>query len=105
MLGLDPVKLEQCYLMLYSLYATHMGQGKEAAQVATKHAISDLHKKAAAQDAMPFPSLVVLTFIVKTVDHDVATLQSLARCLSRLAKRVYSSLILAPSSGLIACAY
>ena len=30
-MGLDPVKVEQHYLVLYSMYTTHMGQGKEAA--------------------------------------------------------------------------
>ena len=39
MMGLDLVKLEKHYLTLYSVYATHVGQGEEAAQVATKHAI------------------------------------------------------------------
>ena len=48
MMGLDPVKLEQCYLVLYSIYATHKGQGKEAAQVAKKHMISDFQKEVVA---------------------------------------------------------
>ena len=42
MMGFDPVQIEQHYLALYSVYATHVGQGKEAAQVATKYVISDL---------------------------------------------------------------
>ena len=41
-LGLHPINLEQHYLVLYTLYAAHMGQSKEAAQVATDYAISDL---------------------------------------------------------------
>ena len=45
MMGLDPVKL---YLSLCSVYAAHMGQGKQAAQVAMKHVISDLRMEAAA---------------------------------------------------------
>ena len=68
-LGLHPVKLEQRYLVLYSMYATHMGQGKEAAQIATKHVISDLQKKAVVWDAMPSPSQVAPTVTVNTVDH------------------------------------
>ena len=32
MMVFDPVKLEQHYLALYSVYTTHMGQGKEAAR-------------------------------------------------------------------------
>ena len=87
MLGLDPVKLEHCYLVLYRLYAAHMGQGKEVAQVATKHAISDLQKEAVAQEAMPSVSLVSRNITVHTVDHDVATLQSLVRHLSRVARK------------------
>ena len=54
-LRLDPVKLEQRCLELYSIYATHMGQGKEVAQVATKHNISDLWKEVVAWDAIPPP--------------------------------------------------
>ena len=42
MIGLDPVQLEFHYLALCSMYTAHMGQGKGAAQIATKHAISDL---------------------------------------------------------------
>ena len=87
MVGFDPVQLEQHYLVLYSLYTAHMGQGKEAAQVATKQAISDLQKEAAAWDAMPPPLPVVLTVTVITIDHDADTLQSLARCLSRVARK------------------
>ena len=87
MLGLDPIKVEQRYLALYSLYATHMGQGNEAAQVATKHAISDLWKEASAWDAILLPSPVALTITVKTIDHDAATLQSSARRLSRVARK------------------
>ena len=58
-----------------------MGKDKEAAQDTMKHVISDLLKEAA-RDAIPPPSLVVPTVIVNIVDHDVATLQSLARQLS-----------------------
>ena len=47
-----------------------MGQGKEAAQVATKYMISDLQKQAVAQDAMPLPSLVAPSATVNTIDHD-----------------------------------
>ena len=50
MMGLDQVKLGQCYLVLHSVYTTHMGQGKEAAQVAMKYATSDLQQEAAAQE-------------------------------------------------------
>ena len=31
MIGLDLVDLEQCYLVIYSVYAAYMGQRKEAA--------------------------------------------------------------------------
>ena len=82
-LELDPVKLEQHYLALYGAYASHMGQGKEAAQVAMKHTISDLWKEAVAWDAIPPP----LPVTVNTVDHDVASLQYLARRLSGMAKK------------------
>ena len=51
-----------------------MGQGKEAAQVATKHVISDLQKEAAAWDSMPPPSRLAPTVTINTVDHDAATL-------------------------------
>ena len=51
-----------------------MGQGKEAAQVATKHAISDLQKEAVVCDAMPPLSPVDPTVTVNAVDYDVATL-------------------------------
>ena len=63
-----------------------MGQGKESAQVATKHVISDLPKEAVAQDTMPSPSLVAPTVTVNTVDHDAATLQSMAGHLSGVAR-------------------
>ena len=86
-LRLDPIELEQCYLALYSLYTTHMGQGKEAAQVSTKYMISDLQKEAAAWNAMPPPSLVAPIVTVNTVDHDVAALQASARCLSGAARK------------------
>ena len=86
MLGLDPLELEQRYLVLYSLYATHMGQGKEAAKVATKHTILDLQKEAA-RNAMPPLLLVAPTVTINTVDHGVSTLQSLARHLSRAARK------------------
>ena len=48
MMELDPVQLEQRYLALYSVYGAHIGQGKDAAQVATKQAISDVQKEVAA---------------------------------------------------------
>ena len=64
-----------------------MGQGKETAQVAMKHVISDLLEEAAALDAMHPPSPVVLTVTVNTVDHDATTLKSSARCLSRVARK------------------
>ena len=64
-----------------------MGQGNEAAQVATKHAISDLWKEAAAWKAMPPVLPVALTITVNAVDHDASTLQSSARCLSRVARK------------------
>ena len=64
-----------------------MGQSKEGAQVAMKHTISDLWKAVAAQDAMPALSPVVPTVTIKMVDHDAATLQSLERCLSGVAKK------------------
>ena len=50
MIGLDPVKLEPGYLVLYSMYAAHMGQGKETAQVAMKYTILDLQKDAVAKN-------------------------------------------------------
>ena len=78
-LGLDPIQPGQCYLVLYSAYTTYMGQGKEAAQVATKHAISDLWKEVAAWKAIPAISLVALTITVNAVDHDAPTLQSSAK--------------------------
>ena len=34
MMGLDLEELEQCFQVLYSVYATNMRQNKEAAQVA-----------------------------------------------------------------------
>ena len=74
MMGLDPVKLEKHYLALYSMYATHMGQRKQAAQVAIKHVISDVQKEAVAQDTIPLPSLVALTITVNTVNYNAATL-------------------------------
>ena len=86
-LELDPVKLEQHYLALYGAYASHIGQGKEAAQVAMKHTISDLWKEAVAWDAILPPLPVALTVTVNTVDHDVASLQYLARRLSGMAKK------------------
>ena len=52
-MGFDPVKIEQCYLALCSVYANHMGQAKQATQVAMKHMISDLQMETAAQDAIP----------------------------------------------------
>ena len=73
--------------MLYSIYTSNIGQGKEAAQVAMKQAISDLQKKAAAWEAMPFVSLVALTITVNAVDHDVGTLYSLMGCLSGAARK------------------
>ena len=73
-MGLDPVELEQHYLVLYSVYTTHKGQGKEAAQVGTKHTISDLQKEAIAWYAMPPLSLVALSITVNIVDHNAATL-------------------------------
>ena len=39
MMGLDPIKLEQRYLVLCSIYTAHMVQGKEATEVAMKHVI------------------------------------------------------------------
>ena len=63
-----------------------MGQGKEASQVATKYAISDLWKEVVVWDAMPSP-LVALTIIVNKANYHVATLQSLARYLSITAKK------------------
>ena len=44
MMGLNPVKLEQRFFALYSMYTNHIGEGKEATQVATKYMISDLGK-------------------------------------------------------------
>ena len=82
MLGLDPVQLEWRYLALYSVYTAHMGQKSEAAQVATKHVISDLQNEAAAWDTVPPPPLVALEIIVNTVNYAAATLQSSARFLS-----------------------
>ena len=64
-----------------------MVQVEEATQVAMKHAISDFQKEAVAQDAMSSPSLVVLTITVNTVNHDVATLESLARYLYGVARK------------------
>ena len=71
----------------FSMYASHVGQGKEATQVAMKHTILDLKKEAAAQDAMFPPLLVALTVIVTTVDYNAANLQSLARYLSGADKK------------------
>ena len=51
-----------------------MGQGKEVAKFAMKHAISDLQKGAAVWEAMLFPSLVAPTVTVNIIDHDVGTL-------------------------------
>ena len=59
-----------------------MGQGKEATQVATKHAILDLQKEAAARGAMPPPAVVALNISKNTVKHDAPTLQPLVRYLS-----------------------
>ena len=64
-----------------------MGQGKEAAQVATKHAISDLWKEVAALEAMPAILPVAMTVTVNAIEHDVATLQSLLRHLSKAARK------------------
>ena len=89
MMGLDPVKLGQFYLALYSVYATHMGQGKEAAQVAMKYTISDLRKEAEAKDSMPPFSPVALIPTVNTVNHYVDTFQSLVRYLSGAAKCLF----------------
>ena len=89
MLGLNPVKLEQYYWALYNVYATHIGQGKEAAQVATKYMISDLWKGAVAQDVMLPPSLLDATVTVTTADHDVATLRSLVSHLSGWLESVF----------------
>ena len=74
---LDPVQLEQRYLAPYSVYTGYMGRGKEAFQVATKHAISDLQKEAVAWKIVLVILLVAPTITVDTVDHDAATLQSL----------------------------
>ena len=64
-----------------------MGQGKEAAQVAMKHRIANLQEEAAVWDAMPPSLLVVPTVTVNTVDHDAATLKSLARHLSEATRK------------------
>ena len=69
------------------MYTTHMGQGKEAAQEATKHMISDLQKEAVAWDPILALSLVAPPVTVNTVDHDTASLQSSVRCLSRVARK------------------
>ena len=64
-----------------------MVQGKESAQVAAKHAILDLQKKASAWEAMPLVSPVALTITANTIDHDVATLKYLARNLSGVSRK------------------
>ena len=69
------------------MYTAHLGQGKEAAQVATKHAISDLQKDAESWEAMPVISPVAPTVTVNAVDHNMATLPSLVRCLSGVARK------------------
>ena len=86
-LGLNLVELEQHYLALYGVYATHMGQGKESAQVTMIYVISDLQKEAVAWDDMPALSLVAPTGTVNAVDHAAATLQASARRLFRVAKK------------------
>ena len=86
-MGFDPVKLEQHYLALYSLYANYMGQGKETAQVAIKHVLSDLQEEASARYAIPLPSPVAPTVTVCTVEDDVATLKSLEKRLSGVARK------------------
>ena len=86
MMALDLVKLEQRYLILYSVYTAHIGQGKEAAQVAMKHPISDL-QEVVLRDAIAPPSLVAPTITINTVKHNAATLQPLAKYLSRAAKK------------------
>ena len=87
MLELDMVELVQHYLALYSVYAAHMGQCKEAAQVAIKHMIFDFRKEVVAWDTMPPLLLVALTVAVTIVDHNAASLQSLVICLSGAARK------------------
>ena len=61
--------------------------GKKVAQVATQYAIYDLPEEAVAQDIMPLSPLVVPADPVNTVYHALATLQSSARYLSRVASK------------------
>ena len=82
---LDPAKLEQCYLALYSVYTNHMGQGKKDSQVAMKCMISDLRKEAVLRDAMSPPRLVVPTITGNTIKHYAATYNLLRdTCLEQL---------------------
>ena len=52
-----------------------------------KHTILDLQKEAAVLDAMPLVLPVAMTITVNAVDYNAATLQSLARCLPRVARK------------------
>ena len=69
------------------MYATYMGQNKEATQVATQYAVADLWEEAAKRDTVPPPPLVAPEVTVNTVNHAAATLQSSARYLSGTARK------------------
>ena len=64
-----------------------MGEGKESAQVATKHAISDLWNEAAAMDTIPLLSPVALIVTINREKHNSATIKSLVRYLSSAARK------------------
>ena len=86
-IGLNPIWFEKRFQALYDVYAAHMGLCKEAANVATQHAIQDLWEEAAACNVMPPPPLTMPAVTMNSARNTSTILCLSMRCLSGVARK------------------